>query len=39
MLKQEWKEELDVEESILLAIKVLSKTMDSATLATDRCMS
>jgi 20S proteasome subunit alpha 3 len=36
MLKQEWKEELDVEESILLAIKVLSKTMDSATLATDR---
>lgn len=36
MLKQEWKEELDVKESILLAIKVLSKTMDATQLSPDR---
>jgi 20S proteasome subunit alpha 3 len=36
MLKQDWKDDLDVPASILLAIKVLSKTMDSATLAADR---
>eukprot|EP00906_Rhabdomonas_costata_P025678 RCo036683 len=36
MLKQDWKEGQDVRESILLALKVLSKTMDASTLAADK---
>lgn len=36
MLKQEWKGEMDLDQSILLAIKVLSKTMDASTLTAEK---
>jgi len=36
LLKQEWKEELTVKEALKLAVKVMSKTMDSTTLSADK---
>jgi len=36
ILKQEWTEELTVEDAILLAIKVISKTMDSTNLTPEK---
>eukprot|EP00992_Anisonema_acinus_P010788 TRINITY_DN6858_c0_g1_i2.p1 TRINITY_DN6858_c0_g1~~TRINITY_DN6858_c0_g1_i2.p1 ORF type:complete len:105 (+),score=23.57 TRINITY_DN6858_c0_g1_i2:223-537(+) len=36
MLKQEWKEDLSTNDAILLALKVLSKTMDSSTLSSEK---
>lgn len=36
ILKQEWNEELDLDGALQLALKVLSKTMDSTTLTPDK---
>jgi 20S proteasome subunit alpha 3 len=36
LLKQEWKEGLSIQEALTLALKVMSKTMDSTTLSSDK---
>lgn len=36
LLKQEWKEGMTIEEALALALKVMSKTMDSTTLSSDK---
>ena len=36
ILKQEWNDELDLDGALKLALKVLSKTMDSTTLTPDK---
>lgn len=38
ILKQEWKEGLTTKEALMLAIKVMSKTMDSTSLTSERRM-
>lgn len=37
LLKQEYKDEITVEEAVALVIKVMSKTMDSTTLGSEKC--
>lgn len=37
MLKQEYKDDISLEEAIALVLKVMSKTMDSTTLGSEKC--
>jgi 20S proteasome subunit alpha 3 len=37
MLKQEYKEEITLDEAVGLTVKVLSKTMDTASLTNEKC--
>lgn len=37
MLKQEYKEDITLTEAIALAVKVLGKTMDTASLTSEKC--
>ena len=39
ILKQEYKDDLTLDQALLLAVKVLTKTMDSTTLSSDKRMS
>lgn len=38
LLKQEYKDDISLDDAIALAIKVMSKTMDSTTLSSDKRM-
>jgi hypothetical protein len=38
ILKQDYKDEVTLAEAGLLAVKVLSKTMDTTTLSSERCL-
>ena len=38
ILKQDYKDEMNLEEALMLAVKVLTKTMDSTTLSADKRM-
>ena len=38
ILKQEYNEEMDVKQVLRLAVKVLSKTMDSTSLSAEKCL-
>jgi 20S proteasome alpha/beta subunit len=37
LLKQEYKDDISLDDAIALALKVMSKTMDSTTLGSDKC--
>lgn len=38
LLKQEYKDDISIEEAIGLVLRVMSKTMDSTTLGSEKCM-
>ena len=37
MLKQEYKDDISVEDAVALVLRVMSKTMDSTTLGSEKC--
>jgi 20S proteasome subunit alpha 3 len=38
ILKQDYKDEMTLDDAVMLAVKVLTKTMDSTTLSSERRM-
>lgn len=38
LLKQEYKDDISVEEAVALVLRVMSKTMDSTTLGSEKCV-